>query len=141
MSQSPDKKPDFFISYTGADAAWAEWIAIELENAGYRTVIQLWDFAPGSNFVVEMHQAFLDLVVAGTGLLLVEEAPLGEASAFRFTAVPITGAVLEEVGRPAPFAASRPLTLSALELAPPGPGELRVRVAAGEFAATPVTKA
>ena len=34
-----------------------------------------------SNFTVEMHQAFLDLVVAGTGLLLVEEAPLGEASA------------------------------------------------------------
>ncbi|TCZ55557.1 portal protein [Roseicella aquatilis] len=49
-----------------------------------------------SNFVVEMHQAFLDLVVAGTGLLLVEEAPLGEASAFRFTAVPIRHAVLEE---------------------------------------------
>ena len=43
-----------------------------------------------------MHQAFLDLVVAGTGLLLVEEAPLGEASAFRFTAVPLRDAVLEE---------------------------------------------
>ena len=42
-----------------------------------------------SNFTVEMHQAFLDLVVAGTGLLLVEEAPLGEASALRFTAVPV----------------------------------------------------
>ncbi|MDO9708695.1 portal protein [Paracraurococcus lichenis] len=49
-----------------------------------------------SNFVVEMHQAFLDLVVAGTGLLLVEEAPLGEASAFRFAAVPVRSAVLEE---------------------------------------------
>lgn len=49
-----------------------------------------------SNFAVEMHQAFLDLVVAGTGLLLVEEAPLGEASAFRFTAVPARAAVLEE---------------------------------------------
>ncbi|MFZ4411248.1 MAG: portal protein, partial [Paracraurococcus sp.] len=49
-----------------------------------------------SNFTVEMHQAFLDLVVAGTGLLLVEEAPLGEASALRFTAVPIRAAVLEE---------------------------------------------
>ncbi|MFC7476482.1 portal protein [Dankookia sp. GCM10030260] len=49
-----------------------------------------------SNFTVEMHQAFLDLVVAGTGLLLVEEAPLGEASALRFTAVPVRCAVLEE---------------------------------------------
>jgi hypothetical protein len=43
-----------------------------------------------------MHQAFLDLVVAGTGVLLVEEAPLGEPSAFRFAAVPLLTAVLEE---------------------------------------------
>lgn len=49
-----------------------------------------------SNFAIEMHQAFLDLVVAGTAVLLVEEAPLGEASAFRFAAVPLAGAVLEE---------------------------------------------
>jgi hypothetical protein len=49
-----------------------------------------------SNFAIEMHQAFLDLVVAGTGVLLVEEAPLGEASAFRFAAVPLLSAVLEE---------------------------------------------
>ena len=49
-----------------------------------------------SNFALEMHQAFLDLVVAGTGLLLVEEAPTGEASALRFTAVPLREAVLEE---------------------------------------------
>jgi hypothetical protein len=49
-----------------------------------------------SNFALEMHQAFLDLVVAGTGVLLVEEAPPGETSAFRFTAVPLREAVLEE---------------------------------------------
>ena len=49
-----------------------------------------------SNFALEMHQGFLDLVVAGTGLLLVEEAPVGEASALRFTAVPLREAVLEE---------------------------------------------
>lgn len=49
-----------------------------------------------SNFGIEMHQAFLDLVVAGTGVLLVEEAPLGEASAFRFAAVPLRSAVLAE---------------------------------------------
>jgi len=49
-----------------------------------------------SNFTVEMHQAFLDLVIVGTGVLLVEEAPLGEPSAFRFTAVPLPTAVLEE---------------------------------------------
>jgi len=49
-----------------------------------------------SNFAIEMHQAFLDLVIAGTGVLVVEEAPLGEASAFRFAAVPLATAVLEE---------------------------------------------
>ncbi|MBN9239925.1 MAG: toll/interleukin-1 receptor domain-containing protein [Leifsonia sp.] len=48
---------DFFISYTGADVAWAEWIAWQLEQAGYKVVIQAWDFRPGSNFVVEMDRA------------------------------------------------------------------------------------
>ena len=45
---------DFFISYTKTDKAWAEWIAWTLEAAGYSTVIQAWDFRPGSNFVLEM---------------------------------------------------------------------------------------
>jgi hypothetical protein len=49
-----------------------------------------------SNFSVEIHQAFLDLVVAGTACLACEEAPLGEASAFRFAAVPLNDLVLEE---------------------------------------------
>jgi len=49
-----------------------------------------------SNFALELHQAFLDLVVAGTGVLLVEEAPPGEPSALRFRAVPLREAVLEE---------------------------------------------
>jgi hypothetical protein len=48
---------DFFISYTKNDQAWAEWIAWTLEAAGYSTVIQAWDFLPGSNFVLEMHRA------------------------------------------------------------------------------------
>lgn len=41
-----------------------------------------------SNFAVEIHQCFLDLVTVGTATLLFQEAPLGEAAAFRFTAVP-----------------------------------------------------
>ena len=48
---------DFFISYTQADRAWAEWIAWQLEEAEYSVVIQAWDFLPGSNFVLEMHKA------------------------------------------------------------------------------------
>ncbi|MDW8370953.1 MAG: portal protein [Geminicoccaceae bacterium] len=41
-----------------------------------------------SNFAVEIHQCFLDLVTCGTAHLLFEEAPAGSISAFRFTAVP-----------------------------------------------------
>ena len=48
---------DFFISYNSADQNWAEWIAWQLEVAGYSTVLQAWDFRPGSNFVLEMHKA------------------------------------------------------------------------------------
>jgi hypothetical protein len=48
---------DFFISYTRRDQAWAEWVAWELEAAGYNVTIQAWDFLPGENFVVEMQRA------------------------------------------------------------------------------------
>jgi hypothetical protein len=50
-------KVDFFISYTKADQAMAEWVAWQLEAAGYRTVIQAWDFRPGRDFVTEMQRA------------------------------------------------------------------------------------
>lgn len=48
---------DFFVSYTSADRPWAEWMAWELETAGYSTRIQAWDMQPGSNFVLEMDEA------------------------------------------------------------------------------------
>ena len=44
---------DFFISYNSADRQWAEWIAWQLEEAGYTTVLQAWDFRPGPNEGVE----------------------------------------------------------------------------------------
>lgn len=42
----------------------------------------------------------------------------------------IRGAVLEEIGRPRPFADSRPITIDDLELDDPGPTELLVRIEA-----------
>lgn len=42
----------------------------------------------------------------------------------------IRGAVLEEIGRSRPFAESRPISISELELSPPGDGELLVRIEA-----------
>lgn len=50
-------KVDFFVSYTQADRAWAEWIAWQLTEAGYTLLVQAWDFTPGSNFVHEMQRA------------------------------------------------------------------------------------
>jgi hypothetical protein len=51
------QRRDFFISYTGADVAWAEWIADTLEQAGHTTILQAWDFRPGENFIQRMNQA------------------------------------------------------------------------------------
>jgi tetratricopeptide (TPR) repeat protein len=48
---------DFFISYNKADLHWAEWIAEQLEAAGYTTIYQDRDFPAGSNFVVQMERA------------------------------------------------------------------------------------
>ncbi len=51
---------DFFVSYNRADKAWAEWIAWNLEETKHTTVLQAWDFRPGSNFVLEMQRAASD---------------------------------------------------------------------------------
>ena len=57
QAQSEGARTHYFISYTGKDQKWAEWIAMQLEEAGYRTIIQAWDFRPGSNFVAAMDEA------------------------------------------------------------------------------------
>lgn len=49
-----------------------------------------------SNFAVEVHQCYLDLVSVGTACLLFEEAPLGEVSAFKFTAIPLAELYVDE---------------------------------------------
>jgi hypothetical protein len=45
---------------------------------------------------VEIHQCYLDLIVGGTASLSFEEAPAGEFSAFRFSAIPLTNVILDE---------------------------------------------
>lgn len=62
-----DGRPtQIFVSYSPADTAWATWIAWELEAAGYRTMIQAWDFVPGTNFIDFMDRGVSEaqLVVA-----------------------------------------------------------------------------
>ncbi len=86
---------------------WSEWFGLRpgidvppeecgamaefLESIGRR----LQGHFDRSNFAVEMHQCFLDLVTCGTAHLLFEEAPPGTSSAFRFTAVPVAEMFLD----------------------------------------------
>ena len=69
-----------------------EDIADSLEDASER----IRDHFERSNFAVEIHQAYLDLVTVGTACLLFEETPLGDVSAFQFSAVPLGQAAFEE---------------------------------------------
>lgn len=55
-----DCKKDFFISYTSTDVEWATWVAEVLESNGYSTIIQAWDFIPGTNFVQCMQKATIN---------------------------------------------------------------------------------
>ncbi len=54
---------DFFISYSPADERWATWIAWQLESCGHRTLIQAWDFVPGTNFIDFMDRGIRDASV------------------------------------------------------------------------------
>ncbi len=70
----------------------AEDIAPLLEKAA-KTIQAHFD---RSNFIVEMHQCYLDLVVGGTAALVLEETPPGSFSSFKFTAMPLNRITLEE---------------------------------------------
>jgi hypothetical protein len=49
-------KWDFFISYATADQTWAEWVAWQLEEAGYRVLIQKWDLVPGAQWTSRLEE-------------------------------------------------------------------------------------
>ncbi|MGR6963933.1 FxSxx-COOH system tetratricopeptide repeat protein [Geodermatophilus sp. URMC 61] len=51
------EQTDFFISHAGRDTAWAEWLAWQLQEAGYRVELDVWDWAPGEDFVTRMQTA------------------------------------------------------------------------------------
>ncbi len=68
-----------------------------------------------SNFAVEIHQCYLDLVTIGTACLVIEEAPLGLSSAFRFKAVPMKNIYILENATGRPDTVFHPLNLSAEE--------------------------
>ncbi|MBK9584417.1 MAG: head-tail connector protein [Alphaproteobacteria bacterium] len=105
--------------------AWSQWFGLKpgpdlspeeavaltpvLEKAA-RTIQSHFD---RSNFPVEIHQCYLDLVVGGTATISFEEAEPGGFSAFRFSCIPLSQIVLEEGANGALDGAYRhiPLTL------------------------------
>ncbi|ONH32993.1 hypothetical protein BL253_04215 [Pseudofrankia asymbiotica] len=56
MWGSRESRGDFFISYAAADQPWAEWIAWQLEEAGYHVLIQAWDYVVGRNWVAAIQE-------------------------------------------------------------------------------------
>ncbi|MFF3327744.1 TIR domain-containing protein, partial [Streptomyces sp. NPDC002889] len=46
-----------FVSHAGADRAWAEWVAWQLQDAGYDVELDYWDWGAGDNFVLKMNEA------------------------------------------------------------------------------------
>ncbi|UEM02624.1 portal protein [Skermanella rosea] len=117
-----ERKADRLFDGTAADAVeqlaasllaqltppWSRWFGLapgpDLDDAERdaaapvleKAAITLQSHFDRSNFAVEMHQCYLDLVTAGTACLLFEEAAPGDYSGFRFTAVPLAEVVLEE---------------------------------------------
>ena len=54
ISEDQPARWDFFVSYTQADRAWAEWVAWILEEDGHKVLVQAWDFVPGTNWIQGM---------------------------------------------------------------------------------------
>ncbi|MET8526772.1 toll/interleukin-1 receptor domain-containing protein [Micromonospora sp. NPDC005172] len=59
MDEKDPELQSFFISYATEDRDWAEWIAVELEAAGYLTRYQTADIRPGKDFVHEMQKGVI----------------------------------------------------------------------------------
>jgi hypothetical protein len=81
------RKPSFFVSYTGADRAWAEWIAWQLEATGYTVTIQVWDSRPGNDFV-----AWMDRSIRAAERIVVVLTPAYD-QATSFTVPELTAAI------------------------------------------------
>jgi WD40 repeat protein len=55
----PEPRKDFFVSHVPADLPWAEWIAWNLEEAGYSTILSAWDYVVGSRWVSSLEDGLL----------------------------------------------------------------------------------
>lgn len=94
LSQLTPPWSRWFALAAGIDAAPEDREALSAELERAAAILQ--SNMDRSNFAVEIHQCYLDLVTAGTATLMCEEAAPGEPSAFSFSAVPLSQVVLEE---------------------------------------------
>src|SRR3954447_5262751 len=99
---------DFFISHAGRDTAWAEWLAWQPQQAGWTVELDVWDWAPGRDFVARMQAA---LQSADRLLAVCTEAYF--ASAFGGAELRAAFAGSAAVGRIVPVLVE-PVTLPAL---------------------------
>jgi hypothetical protein len=88
--------------------SWSQWFGLKpgpdlnpdeaerLSPALEKAAKTIQDHFDRSNFAMEIHQCYLDLIVGGTASICFEESEPGSFSAFRFSAVPLTNLVLEE---------------------------------------------
>ncbi|MDR1009324.1 MAG: head-tail connector protein [Rickettsiales bacterium] len=117
---------------------WSKWFGLGFGAAhgdaaaqealeDYEQIIQ--SHFDRSNFYVEAHQCYLDLVILGTATMLFEEAPVGAGSAFKFTSVPMREVALAESnGRIETVFRTTSIAL----------GELRLKFPTAEFSAAEV---
>jgi hypothetical protein len=113
---------DFFVSHAGRDTGWAEWLAWQLEQAGYRVELDVWDWAPGEDFVACMQtalesadrllavctEAYVASVFGGAEL----RAAFAGSTAVQGRIVPV---IVEPVSVPTLFAPLIPLDLTGLD--------------------------
>ena len=76
---------DLFVSHAGRDRPWAEWVAWELQQAGYRVELEFWDWQVGDTFVEKMRDALerADRIVAlfSEAYFVAQRYPTGQREA------------------------------------------------------------
>jgi hypothetical protein len=134
---------DFFVSHAGRDTAWAEWLAWQLQQAGYTVELDVWDWAPGEDFVARMQQAleradrllavcteaYFSSVFGGTEL----RAAFAHSAAVQGRIVPV---LVEPVTLPALYAPLIHLDLTGLDEATAA-ARLRARLVGGRPTSAP----
>src|SRR3954447_9501982 len=128
---------DFFISHAGRDTGWAEWLGWQLQQGGWTVELDVWDWAPGEDFVARMAAA---LESADRVLAVCTEAYFSSAfggaelrAAFAGSAAAegrIVPVLVEPVTLPPLYAPLIPLDLTGLDETAAA-ARLRARLAGG----------